>query len=84
MECIAVTYCLSKTTSVDQDNYIFHFKGFFMGNKIEAIKVVSKNEEFFIGEEYILHLRIREVDKKTLVAKCIRKKVLGEIRSDFL
>jgi|TARA_Y100000780_G_C13696111_1_gene423215 hypothetical protein len=55
-----------------------------MGNKIEAIKVVSKNEEFFIGEEYILHLRIREVDKKTLVAKCIRKKVLGEIRSDFL
>lgn len=84
MECIVVSYCLSKDTCVDQAKYVFHFKGFFAGHLVKAIKVVAEDEAFRIGEEYIIHLKVEKVEKNTLIGICLRKKNLDEISSDFL
>jgi hypothetical protein len=84
MECIVVTYCLSKSAYEDQAKYEFHFKGFFAGNKIKEISVLGKLEDFFIGNEYILHLKIEKVEKNTLYGVCLRKKDLNLVKTDFL
>ncbi len=84
MECIVVSYCLSKSGHVDQVKYIFHFRGYFAGSKVEEIRVIGKNEEFLIGAEYILHLRILKTEQNTLVCSCLRKRNLEEISTDFL
>ncbi len=84
MECIVVSYCLSKSGCLDQAKYLFHFKGFFAGNHIKEISVMGQENEFVIGSEYIIHLKIEKVEKNTLVGNCLRKKLLKEITTDFL
>ena len=84
MECIVVTYCLSKTGCLDQAKYTFHFRGYYTGQKVREIRVIGKDEEFLIGAEYILHLKILKVEQNTLLGKCLRKKNIKEISTDFL
>lgn len=84
MDCIVVSYCLSKEYCIDQDKYRFHFKGHFEGKRIKEIEVLTKDEEFLIGSEYIIHLRIKEVNGDILFGKCLRQKILDEVSIDFL
>jgi len=84
MECIAVSYCLSKDDCIDQDKYRFHFKGYFAGKKVREIEVIGKDDKFLIGSEYILHLRVEGINKGILSGKCLRQKILDEISTDFL
>ena len=83
MECIVVSYCLSKSACVNQAKYIFHFKGFFAGKKVKQIIIIDKNDEFLIGGEYLLHLKIDIVDKNTLVCRCFRSRSLNAIKADY-
>ncbi len=84
MDCIVVSYCLSKSSCLDQVKYRFHFKGFFAGNLIKEISVIGKDEEFLISSEYIIHLKIEKVEGNTLFGRALRKKLLREITTDFL
>lgn len=84
MECIVVSYCLSKTACLDQVKYRFHFKGFFAGKLLKEIRVIGKNEDFLIGSEYIIHLKIIKVIDNILMGRLLRKKLLEEITTDFL
>jgi len=84
MECIVVSYCLSKDACVDQAKYLFHFKGFFAGHQVKAIKVLTKGDDFRVGQEYIIHLKVEKVEGSTLIGRCIRKKILNELSRDFL
>lgn len=84
MECVVVSYCLSKDNYIDQDKYHFHFKGYFLGKIVKQIEVIGKDGEFLVGLEYILHLKVEGMKEDILLGECLRQKRLAEITTDFL
>lgn len=84
MECLVVSYCISKSIWEEQNSFIFHFRGVFAGHIVKRIEVLSPEDTFEVNEEYILHVRVLKVEESTLKCSILRRKLLSKIQSDFL
>lgn len=67
-------YVLSLCVKKNKSEATFHFKGVYKGYFIKEIKVTGGH--FEKNKEYLLHVKIREINNEILITKLIRKKPL--------
>ena len=51
-------------------NHLFHFKGYYAGQKVENIELIS-DLNFERSEDYKLEVQLIELKNKTLIAKVL-------------
>ncbi len=69
---------LSRCLKVKSDEYEFHFKGYFQGNKIDSVRLIEAREGLFHkGHDYLLWVtHIKNIDQ-VLFVKLIKHKKIG-------
>lgn len=66
---------LSRCLKVQQDSCIFHFKGFYRGDKIDFVRLVTSSGHLFQkGEDYLLWVSFLNIDSQVLSVKLIKHK----------
>ena len=53
----------------------FHFKGVYLGQKIDLITLEAK-EKFSVAQEYFLLFEAQKVEKNTLYGKVLKSKLI--------
>lgn len=66
---------------IDED-YIFHFKGVWLGNKISMLKVKTF-EDLEIDEVYLFKMNVKSISGEILSGEMVKMKKLTEIRFSF-
>jgi hypothetical protein len=57
----------------------FHFKGYYLGYKVQEVVIKSLNDsEFEIGEEYLLWVKRQSIESGILKVEPIKYKKIGE------
>lgn len=72
-KCYVLSRCLSERASAGE--YVFHFKGVYLGEMISVIHVKAK-ERLVVGCDYFLELNVQLVSEGVLKADLIRLKNL--------
>ena len=76
---VALTY-LNKVKKVQDRNVLFfHFKGVYLGHKINGLKAVQNVTGFKIGQVYLLFLQIIQVENSELIVKIVKRKELADL-----
>lgn len=65
---IVISICDKKR----RNSFHFHFRGVYLGFKIQDIVVTKGN--FIVGEAYLMALNNIRVEKNTIYAECIKSK----------
>jgi hypothetical protein len=68
-------YLISTCIKINKRYSIFHFKGYFKGQKINEVYVEC--HEFSIGCEYLVKLKAIEVNNSSLYGKVLKLKKLN-------
>ena len=72
-------YLISTCICVKKKYSIFHFKGYFKGEKISEVRV---NEiDFSVGGEYLMKIYAKGVEKNILFGDIVKVKRLNEFIS---
>jgi hypothetical protein len=69
---IVVSFCFKSSQLSD----FFHYKGYFLGQKINEIEVRKTTNQFYISQEYLLKLEVIMIKNGTLVCHLIQFKKL--------
>lgn len=71
---VALGQCIKvRTNSAHKLEYNFHFWGWFLGEKIKSIAVVSERSlDIIEGEEYLLMIDPREIKRGVLFSSIIK------------
>lgn len=72
-KCYVLSRCLKKRELSSE--YVFHFKGVYLGEMINSIHVKAK-ERLVVGSDYFLELDVLQVTEGVLKADLIRLKNL--------
>lgn len=73
MELLVVSKCMSVKTGSNGVLNVFHFKGYYLGLKIENITVRTQDKKFHPKKDYLLFLkaiRIKQGSLETYFIKC--------------
>jgi hypothetical protein len=68
-------YLISTCIKINKRYSIFHFKGYFSGEKIKEVFV--DNKDFAVGGEYLVKLQAKEVARSSLYGKVLKYKKLN-------
>lgn len=63
---------ISKYLGLKGDAHIFHFKGFYDGMRIDEVRI--SDGEFLVREDYVLYIRVAEVEDGILFGHLIKFK----------
>ncbi|MEX0799020.1 MAG: hypothetical protein WEB87_02290 [Bacteriovoracaceae bacterium] len=68
-----VSICLKKCSrKAGEIDYIFHFRGFYHGQKVQ--KLLVKGGQFETGEEYLIRAKILGFKQGALICQCLKFK----------
>jgi len=73
MELLVVSKCMSVKSTSNEVLNVFHFKGYYLGLKIDHITVTTKHQIFQPKKDYLLFLkaiRIKKGSLETVFIKC--------------
>lgn len=68
-------YLISTCIKINKQYSIFHFKGYYLGQRIKEVLV--DNNGFIVGEEYLVKLKAKEVSSSILYGEVIKFKKLN-------
>jgi len=69
MRFLAISRCFKKNQINQEYITTFHFKGFYCGNYIKNIKVLTQKNIFTLGLDYILTLDSVKIENEDLWCK---------------
>lgn len=78
---LILSQCLKKTKRVKHNEYFckFHFKGYYLGEKIENILVKAQDgAEFEVGADYLLWVKRLSIESGILKVEPIKYKKISE------
>ncbi|MBT3981270.1 MAG: hypothetical protein HOE90_07940 [Bacteriovoracaceae bacterium] len=82
MKIYAVTRCVKRIVKKDDSGggfAKFHFRGFFLGQKVNSILVNNSSPELRVGEDYFILLELINIRDNTLYCRCLECKALEDI-----
>lgn len=74
-DCFMKLYLISTCIKINKRYSIFHFKGYYMGERINEVFVDSK--EFTVGGEYLVKLKAKQVLSSSLYGEVLKFKKLN-------
>ena len=81
---LIISRCVSIQKSVrgEQSLYRFHFKGYYGGQKIKMIHLISLNpeqlsQEFIKGGDYLLWVKRKQINQEILVVELLKHKKIN-------
>jgi len=76
---ILISKCKSSASS-DLGWALFSFRGFYLGHEIAQVRLEAKNQNWERGEEYVIYLKVVNIERKVLIGETIKARKL----SDFM
>lgn len=62
---------------------LFHFRGYYLGHKINEIAVHSKNIQFEFNDEYLMKLEVLSLKRARLITHLLEAKNLKNLNFNF-
>ena len=72
MMIIVISFCIKRSEYAQY----FHYKGYFLGQKINKIEVNVLQGQFEIQQEYLLKLKVLRIEKSVLICDVLQSKKL--------
>ena len=74
---IVISRCLD-----DREGRVnFHFKGFYAGEEIKALRLEGVgNGQWRRNEEYVMYVKVLKVEAGTLYGEVLRQRLLDDLR----
>lgn len=77
---VALTYLNRVVYAKKEYIHYFHFKGVYLGHKVNTLRSSSRNDLFHVGSVYLLYLEVEDIKNNELYVKIIKNKQLEDFQ----